>query len=322
MRLQNRSAPLRELELIAKLLRPGATHPAARRLMDDAAVLTPALGRDLVLTHDMLAEDVHFLGHDPPGDVAHKLLAVNLSDLAAMGARPVAALLGLGLSAAQDDAWLEAFVSGLHATAARFALPLVGGDTIMGLDRAVLGLTAIGDVEPGAALARAGAQPGDRLWVSGNIGDASLGLRVLRGELPANARLVEAYRRPEPRLALGHALRGIATAAIDVSDGLLLDARRLVEASGAAGTIDLRLLPVSRAAEALGADMLALATGGDDYELLFAAPPAADAAIAALARSLKLRLTIVGAVAAGTSLTILSANGIPLRPARLGFEHG
>lgn len=322
MRWQRKSAPLHELELIARLLRPALTHPAARGLLDDAAVLTPALGRDLVFTHDMLAYGIHYLPNDPPADVAHKLLAVNLSDLAAMGAKPVAALLGLGLSPREDEGWLTAFVTGIADASARFALPVIGGDTIAGLERAVLGLTAIGDVPPGAALSRAGARPGDRLWVSGNIGDASLGLRALRGEIAPDPRLIEAYRRPEPRLALGLALRGLATACMDVSDGLLLDARRIAEAGKVGVTVELRRLPTSRAAEAVGATPADLSAGGDDYELLFTAPAGADAAIATLSRTLKLRLTCVGACAVGEGLTVLGPAGQPIIPARLGFEHG
>jgi len=285
-------------------------------------VLTPALGRDLVLTHDMMACGIHYLSSDPPADVAHKLLAVNLSDLAAMGARPVAALLGLGLSPREDEGWLTAFTAGLAQASARFALPVLGGDTVAGLTSAVLGLTAIGDVPPGAALARAGARPGDRLWVSGNIGDAALGLRALRGEIAPDARLIEAYRRPEPRLALGLALRGLATACIDVSDGLLLDARRIAEASGVGVAVDLGRLPISRAAKALGADPADLAAGGDDYELLFTAPAAADDAIAALSRALKLRMTTIGAVSDGDGLVALAPDGAPLAAPRLGYEHG
>lgn len=309
-----------ELDLIARL-RSLAAHPAARDYRDDAAVLTPALGRDLVLTHDMLAEGIHFLPGDPPQDIAHKLFAVNLSDLAAMGARPVGALLGLGLPPGKDEAWLGAFIEGLAAASAAFDCPLLGGDTIGGLDRLTLGLTALGDVPPGAALSRAGGRAGDRLWVSGNIGDAGLGLRVARGELAPDDRLLAAYRRPAPRLALGQALRGVATAAMDISDGLLLDARRLADASDCGAEIHLARLPISRAAEALNADPLALAASGDDYELLFAAPPHADEAIAALGRRLKLRLTAVGMLKADRGLAVLAPDGTPLTPTRLGWEH-
>lgn len=317
---------MRERALIQRLLAPIATHPAARGLLDDAAVLTPPLGRDIVLTHDMLAEGVHFLADDPPHDIAHKLVAVNLSDLAATGARPLGILLGLGLRPREDEAWLAAFTTGLAEACARWSAPLLGGDTIAGLDKAVLGLTAIGHIAPGKALSRAGARAGDDLYVTGNIGDAALGLAVARGahaDAPPELRaaLLARYRRPEPRLAFGAALTGLATACMDISDGLLIDAQRLAQASGAGATIELARLPISRAAEALDADRLALATGGDDYELLFAAPPAHAANIATLARKLATRVTRVGSVGHGAGLTILDPTGIPITPDRLGWEH-
>lgn len=295
-------------------------------MLDDAALLTPALGRELVLTKDLLAEAVHFLPDDPPETIAAKLFAVNLSDLAAMGARPVGVLLGLGLGPRCDRAWLEAFTEGLRAAVERYACPLLGGDTIAGLERTVLSLTALGDVPPGAVLSRGGGRPGDELWVSGAIGDAAVGLSLLRGELaladPAHAgRVVAAYRTPEPRLALGLALRGVATAAMDVSDGLLLDAARLAEASQCAVEIALHAMPVSRAVEAAGLPRLELAIGGDDYELLFAAPPDACGAIERIGRQLKLRLTRIGALTAGAGIRVRDADGHDVTPARLGFEH-
>ncbi len=316
-----------ERALIARLLAPIATHPAARGLLDDAAVLVPPLGRDLVLTHDMLAEGIHFLPDDPPGDIAHKLLAVNLSDLAALGARPLGVLLGLGLASRQDEAWLAAFTAGLAEACARWAAPLLGGDTIAGLDRLTLGLTAIGQVPPGTALARGGASAGDDLWVTGNIGDATLGLEVARGghaDAPPEVRatLLARYRRPEPRLGFGAALIGVGSACLDVSDGLLIDAGRMAAASNLAATIHLAQLPISRAAEALSADRLALATGGDDYELLFAAARERAEAIAMLARTHRLRVTRVGHLAVGIGLDVEDLGGHRIAPGRLGWEHG
>ncbi len=316
---------MKERALIARLLAPIATHPAARGLLDDAAVLTPPLGRDLVLTHDMLAEGVHYLPGDPPGDVAHKLLAVNLSDLAAMGARPLGVLLGLGLSTREDETWLAAFTRGLGEACARWGAPLLGGDTIAGLERAVLGLTAIGQVAPGAALPRGGARPGDEIWVSGNIGDAGLGLVIARAPPlkpdAHQARLIEAYRRPEPRLALGQALVGVASACMDVSDGLLIDAERIGAASGVRMTVRLGDVPISRAAEAAGADRLALATGGDDYELLFTTGAGRGGEVAAIGRRVGVRVTRVGAVEMGAGLTMIGAGGDVIMLARLGWEH-
>lgn len=289
-------------------------------------MLTPPLGRDLVLTHDLLAEGVHFIGDEPPADLAWKLVAVNLSDLAAMGARPLGVLMGLGL-AGQDAAWADAFAAGLGEACARWNAPLLGGDTVMGLDRLVLGLTALGQVEPGRALARVGARPGDALWVSGSIGDAGLGLAVAKGRFDgpedARAAVLARYRRPEPRLALGAALADarLASACLDVSDGLLLDAARLAGASGVRAAIDLPAIPLSRAAQALGADPLAAATAGDDYELLFAAAPGDASVVAALGKRLKLRLTRVGRVETGAGLVLLDAQARDVTPARLGFVH-
>lgn len=317
---------MRERDLIARLLAPVAVHPAARGLADDAAVLVPPLGRDLVLTHDMLAEGVHYLPGDPPGDVAAKLLAVNLSDLAAMGARPLGVLLGLGLSAREGEDWLRAFVDGLAAGSARWGAPLLGGDTVRGLDRAVLGMTAVGQVGPGLALGRPGARAGDELWVSGNIGDAGLGLAVLRGAHAdageeVRGRLIERYRRPEPRLALGAALVGVARACMDVSDGLLIDAERLGAASGVCVRVEVAAVPVSRAAEAVGADRLALATAGDDYELLFAVDPERAGEVAALGKRVGVRLTRVGTCGAGAGLVVVGEVGAVVTPERLGWEH-
>ena len=317
---------MRERAFIETLLKPLASHPAARALADDAAVLAPPLGRDLVYTHDVVACGVHYLPTDPASDVAWKLLAVNLSDLAAMGARPVGVLMGLGLSAAEDDAWLRTFIEGLGRALERWDVALLGGDTASGLDRAVLGLTAIGQVESGRVLSRTGARPGDDLYVTGTIGDAGLGLAIARGDAEPDKYLLNRYRRPEPRLVAGQALVGIATAAMDISDGLLIDAQRLALASGVQAVIGLHDLPLSEAAAArtprTDAAYVERATAGDDYELLFAAPPAARAAVAEIAEACRLRITRVGSVREGAGLAVTGLDGGPVEPARLGYEHG
>jgi thiamine-monophosphate kinase len=306
---------LAERDFIARRLAPIATSPAARGLADDAAVWAPPLGRDLVFTHDVLAAGVHYLPDDPPGDVAWKLLAVNLSDLAAMAATPAGVL--LGLAGPDDAAWRDAFTAGLARALDHFGVALWGGDTVGGIAGHVLGLTAIGWVEPGKALGRAGAQPGDGLWVSGTIGDAGLGLAVAQGTAPFDKALLNRFRRPMPRLALGQALGGIATAGMDVSDGLLIDAQRLAAASGVGLAIELDAVPLGRAAAGLD-DLLARVTAGDDYELLFSAPAGVD--VAALAG--RTPVTRIGTVMAGSGLS-LSLAGQPIAlPARLGWEHG
>lgn len=304
-----------ERDFISKLLAPLATSPAARGLADDAAVWTPPLGRNLVFTHDILAAGVHYLADDPPSDVAWKLLAVNLSDLAAMAATPTGVLLGLGLSAAEDGSWREAFVAGLARALETFNVSLWGGDTVTGLDRAVLGLTAVGWVEPGKALGRMSARPGDVLHVSGTIGDAGLGLAIAQGKAPFDKGLLNRFRRPTPRLALGVALGGVATAGMDISDGLLIDAQRLAAASEVALEIDLDAVPLSRPAASLD-DLLARVTAGDDYELLFSLP--ADAGPLPSAAG---PVTAIGRVLPGRGISLRHAGRpVPLPP-RLGWEH-
>ena len=290
-------------------LRALATHPAARGFLDDAAVLEIG-GERLVLTHDMIVEGVHFLPDDPPEDVAWKLVAVNLSDLAAKGAEPLGVLLGYTLG---DDGWNAAFLRGLSQAFQAYDVPLLGGDTVSGPAR-VLGLTAIGRAAHPVP-SRAGARPGDRLFVTGTIGDAGLGLRVARGEIDGPAALLARYRRPQPRLAEGIALAPLATAMMDVSDGLLLDAARMAAASGMALAIALDAVPLSSDLLEIAPDTLATrlaaSVAGDDYELLFAAP-AAPTGIAC---------TEIGSFSAGTGVR-LSYGGVavPL-PGNLGYEH-
>jgi thiamine-monophosphate kinase len=298
-------------------LRALALDPAARGFDDDAAVLEIG-GETLVLTHDMIVEGIHYLPGDPPADVAWKLVAVTLSDLAAKGARPLGALLGFTLGEAQ---WDKAFAEGLGAALAAFGLALLGGDTVSAPSR-VLGLTAIGRAA-GPVPARSGARAGDLLWVSGAIGDAGAGLRILNGELGESPALVERYRNPRPRLEAGERLAPLVSAMMDVSDGLLIDAARMAGASGCAAEIELDALPLSESYLALlGEARLEAATAGDDYELLFAAGKAAAPAILALAEEIGLPFSRIGRFTAGTGLA-LSDHGeaVPL-PAKLGFEHG
>jgi thiamine-monophosphate kinase len=310
-----------EFEFIASLRRL-ASHPAARGLQDDAAVLEIG-GATLVLTHDMIVEGVHFLPGDPAGDVAWKLLAVNLSDLAAKGARPVGALLGYALG---EGEWDRAFVSGLESAMEAFGIALLGGDTVSvpaGTPRS-FGLTAIGEAA-GPVPSRGGAKPGDHLWVSGTIGDAGAGLRLLRGEIGGPEALAERYRNPRPRLEAGQRLAPLVSAMMDVSDGLLIDGARMAQASGAALAIDLALVPLSSFyIESLGEDRearLAAATAGDDYELLFAAPPERSPEILGLADDLGLPLSRIGSVEAGEGLKVTDGGDALELPERLGWEH-
>jgi thiamine-monophosphate kinase len=317
--------PEGEFEFIARRLRPLATARGALDLTDDAALLDPTPGRQLVLTKDAMVAGVHFLKDDPPAQVAQKLLRVNLSDLAAMGASPRGYLLALARSKQITDDWLAQFCAGLAADNAAFGIALLGGDTVSTPGPLTLSLTAIGDVPEGAALLRGGARPGDDIWVSGTLGDAALGLKVLRGQLDvtedAQRYLIERYRLPRPRLALGHALRGIASAAIDISDGLVADLGHILEISGVGAKVHGDALPLSPAARHLPGARDAALSGGDDYELLFTAPPERRELIGALARQLDLPLTRIGAIRAGSDLSILDAAGQEVALTARGWQH-
>jgi thiamine-monophosphate kinase len=303
-------------------LRALADSPGARGLLDDVAVLEMG-GRSLVLTHDMIVEGVHFLADDPPGDVAWKLVAVNLSDLAAKGARPVGALLGYTLG---GEAWDRDFAAGLATALSAFGLPLLGGDTVSAPSGSArtLGLTAIGETA-GPVPSRSGARAGDDLWVTGSIGDAGAGLRTLTGDLPPSPALAERYRNPRPRLEAGRALAPLVSAMMDVSDSLLIDSGRLGHASGVGIEIDLAAVPLSPAFIAALGDgreaRLAAAAAGDDYELLFTTSPERAAEILALQDGLGLSLSRVGSLNEGAGLTLTDAGeAVPL-PLRLGWEH-
>lgn len=295
-------------------LRAIAVHPAARGLADDAAALDIG-GATFVVTHDTLVEGVHYLPTDPAADVAWKLLAVNLSDLAAKGARPLGVLMGYALT--EDSAWDTSFVHGLQIALAHFGVALLGGDTVKlprGTPR-VLGLTAIGN--GGVRVpSRSGAQVGDAVYVTGVIGDAGPGLRAARGEIDA-PELLFAYRRPQPQIAAGQALAPIVTAMMDVSDGLLIDAQRMADASGGRLLIDLAAVPLSAAYQAVdggGRDSrLAAATAGDDYQLLFTAsvpPPDIGCAV-----------TRIGEVVQGAGIGLHDATGSVPLPEFLGWMH-
>jgi thiamine-monophosphate kinase len=299
-------------------------------LTDDAALLDCPPGYRLVVTVDQLVEGVHFLPDDPPEFVARKLLRRNLSDLAAMGATPRHYLVTSALPKSRDDDWVRRFAEGLGEDQHRFGVALLGGDSTSTPGPVSLTLTAIGHIAAGQEIRRGGAEPGDRVWVSGTIGDAFLGLKVLRGgyqELAPERRaaLAARFQLPDPRTELGPRLAGIAHAMIDVSDGLLADLGHICETSGAAATVDLSRLPLSPAAKALvDADPALhplLATGGDDYELLFAAPPEAGDEIAALSHSLALPITEIGAIAAGEGVRLLDADGTEIATKTAGWRH-
>ena len=308
---------MRERDVIERLRRI-ATDPAARGLEDDAALL-----EGFVITHDSVAEGVHFLPEDPPSSVGWKLVAVNLSDLAAKGARPLAALLSLTLSG--DDSWDLAFIDGVEAACESYSVALIGGDTIRlpeGAPR-VLGLTAIGRAGERTP-SRAGGSPGDRLWVAGTLGDSAAGLALLKADKNASGVLVDVFRRPVPLLEMGQALAPRASAMMDVSDGLLLDLARLCAASGCGAAVELDALPLSGAFVAeRGQDISArlfAASGGDDYALLAAFPADADPAVT-LSLPGKPTLACIGKLVPGSGLALThGGEAVPL-PERLGYEH-
>ena len=304
-----------EFALIAHYFAPlAAAEAGAFGLTDDAAVLTLGSDQELVATIDTMVEGVHFRAEDPPASVGVKLLAVNLSDLAAMAARPRGYLLSLALPVGwtpdRREAWLGGFVAGLTSAQAQAGVALVGGDTVGTPGPLTLTVTALGTVARGDAVRRAGAQAGDDVYVSGSIGDAVLGLMLLEGRLASAsaadaALLIERYRRPSPRLAVGHGLAGLAHAAADISDGLIADLGHICQASGVRATINSQRIPLSPPARAILArypDVFAdLLRGGDDYELVFTAAPerAADAAL--LAAETGVPLTAIGKIA-GTDI--------------------
>jgi thiamine-monophosphate kinase len=275
-----------------------------------------------------MVEGVHYLPDDPPETIGRKLLRVNLSDLAAMGAEPLAYLMTTALPRGTGPEWLEGFAAGLAADQRAFGLHVLGGDTVSTPGPACLSLTILGTVPPGAALRRNGARPGDELWVSGTIGDGALGLAVLQGRVPADAEghLAHRYRLPEPRLALGVALRGVARAAMDVSDGLAQDLGHLCRGGGVGAVLELGRVPLSPAAAAVvGEDpswLPRLATGGDDYELLFAAAPTDAARVEAAARATGTRATRVGHFTDGPAkVTVLSPDGGAMTLPQGGWSH-
>ena len=291
---------------------------------DDCALIAPAPGMQLAVTTDMLVAGTHFFPDADPESLGWKTLAVNLSDLAAMGARPRWALLAGALPEA-DEAWIAAFAAGFFACAREFAVDLVGGDTTRGPLN--LCVTAIGEVPPDLALRRSGASPGDDLWVSGVPGRAALGLAHRQGRLvlpePLASTCLEALNRPQPRVELGLALRGLASAAIDVSDGTLADLSHILEMSdvGAEVSTDSFLSPgVGAEAAALRDAQLA---GGDDYELVFASAPAHRPEILALGARLSLPLTRFGRVTADPAgtLNLIDDRGQPVIVGRLGYQH-
>ena len=322
-----------EDSLISRYFRPLVTDPGAFDLDDDAAVLK-ALGEDIVVTTDAIVEGVHFLPDDPPDTIARKALRVNLSDLAAKGATPAGFVLTLALRAA-DETWLTAFARGLGEDAGRFGCPLLGGDTVSTPGPKMISITAFGRVAEGKMVHRSGAKPGDRVVVTGTIGDAALGLDLLKGgaaataladDAAAKAMLVERYRVPQPRNALANAVRDHASAAMDVSDGLAGDLAKLCAASGVSAVIDAPSIPLSAPAATLLArgtvGIAAIVSGGDDYEILCAIPESSLEAFVREAALAGVAVTSIGTIIAGAAVPkFLDAQGTAIALQRLSYSH-
>jgi thiamine-monophosphate kinase len=318
-----------EFALIARHFRPLAG-PGSLDLTDDAALLDPPPGQTLVLAADAMLAGVHFLPEDPAETIGRKLLRVNLSDLAAMGAAPLGYLMTTAFPRDTTEAWIAAFAAGLAEDQRIFGLAALGGDTVSTTGPMALSLTIIGHVSPGGAVRRSGARPGDEIWVSGTIGDGAFGLRVLRGQMAADeaGHLASRYRLPQPRLALGARLTGVAQVALDVSDGLIQDLGHLCRAGTppCRAIIEAPLVPLSaagRAAVAGNPGLLELAlTGGDDYELLIGAPPDRGAALRAAAASTGVPITRIGRFAPGPAeVRVVDAAGQPLTLRQGGWSH-
>ena len=316
-----------EFDLIARYF----TRPARRAVTgvgDDCALWQPQSGMQLAVSSDMLVEGRHFLSTVAPQRLGHKALAVNLSDLAACGARPLAFTLALSLPRV-DEAWLQGFSHGLFMLADAHGCELIGGDTTQGPLN--ICITVFGEIPPGDALLRGAAQAGDDIYVSGTVGDARLALEVFRGSLSLDAELFEAARlrmeQPEPRVALGLALRGIANACIDISDGLVGDLGHIMKASGVGAVLTtgwvadsaaispaLQSLPLSRRLD------MALA-GGDDYELLFTAAPDQAQAVQEAANDCDVPVTCIGRISAGQGLQVMDIHGVPISRRFVSFDH-
>jgi thiamine-monophosphate kinase len=310
-----------EFALIARHFRPLAG-PGALDLRDDAALLSPPAGRELVLTVDAMIGGVHFLPGDPPDLIGRKLLRVNLSDLAAKGATPIGYLMTVAAPRDTPDDWFAGFAAGLAHDQREFDVGLLGGDTTSTLGPIALSLTIIGHVAPGTMVRRSGAAPGDGIWVTGTIGDGALGLAVANGKLAdASGHLHRRYLLPQPRVGLR--IAGVASAGMDVSDGLVQDLGHLCRASGLAADIDAALVPLSDAARQAGPDWLpTILTGGDDYEVLVAVSPDREAALQDAAREAGIAVTRIGSFRAGPpGVMVRGPDGKALSLPKGGWSH-
>jgi thiamine-monophosphate kinase len=319
-----------EDRLIARFFKPLATHPGALGLSDDAAFLTPPAGFDLVLTTDAIVGGVHFFPEDAAHTVAGRALRVNLSDLAAKGARPFGFLLSLALPKEIGEQWLEGFAQGLRADAELFGCPLFGGDTDRTPGPIVVSVAMFGTVPEGTMVRRAGAKAGDRVFLTGTIGDAALGLMMRNGKRwkldePQRQHLLSRYLVPQPRNALAEAVRIHASAAMDISDGLAGDFGKLCRVSGVAADVDVARVPLSEAARAVIAAnpdaVESVLTGGDDYEIVCTVPPAKAGSFHAAAKAADVAVSEIGEIKGGEGTRFIGADGRALTFKRASFSH-
>jgi len=330
------SGGVSEFELIARYFAPLARgFPGAFSLLDDVALIAPLPGHELAAKTDAIVGGVHFLPDDPPELIARKALRVNLSDLAAKGAVPRAYMVDLMLPEATSEQWVADFARGLAEDQEEYGVHLIGGDTNATRGPAAIAVMAFGDVPAGRMIKRSGARAGDKVFVTGTIGDAVLGLEALRGEVPeldanATAFVIDRYRLPRPRVGLGAKLTGLVNAAIDVSDGLVADLGHICEMSGLAALIDAPSVPLSTAARAAVAKrpgrIETLLTGGDDYEILFTAGPNSTGALMELSRVLNVPITVIGQMHSPSEgvqgkVTVLDERGRRLVFEREGWTH-
>ena len=339
---QPRKIKLGEFNLIAEYFAPLAKSPGALGLLDDGAIISLGKDEDLITTTDMLVSGVHFLAQAEPEEIATRLLAVNVSDLAAMGAIPMGYLLVTALTDAQDHDWLSRFAEQLEKDQARYGMVLLGGDTVATPGPLSLTLTAFGSVPQGQALKRSTAKTGDHIYVSGTIGDSALGLKALRNELPAidpayRASLIHRFQNPQPRIELGQALREIAHSdasknssvsscgVADISDGLIADLGHICETSHVGASVFANDLPLSEAADAvMKLDQMYLDTilsGGDDYELVFTIPSESQALFDRIDESMELKLTCIGKITPGTKIDVVDSSGKVIPLDTIGYRH-
>jgi thiamine-monophosphate kinase len=332
--MNNQAPQTGEEQLIVRHFRPVVRHPGAFGLEDDAAAITPPAGCDLVMTTDAIVSGVHFFPDDPPAGVGSKALRVNLSDLAAKGARPLGCLLALALPIGFSDNWVAAFAQGLGADADAFDCPLLGGDTVRTTGPITICITAFGSLKQGQMVQRAGAQAGDLVVVTGTIGDAAVGLLLrkdpgraerLRLSASQHDELVARYLRPQPRSAIADLLSTYASAGMDISDGLMGDLAKLCRASGVGAEIKAACVPLSDATRAaLAADpalLETIVTGGDDYELLVTVPQSKFSPFLNAAAEKGVTVTAIGNVSVGCGARLLDTTGKPVALPRLSFSH-